>query len=828
MLNNELLQYLATLTDVPAMKTTYMTHGIHQYPAKFIPELPQKIIQECTKERNTILDPFCGSGTTLLEAALCGRKSIGVDSNPIAALVSKVKTQPLSKDEIKQIDSIIGELSKVGPSSLERKWVPDDKNLSHWFQESVITELSWLKDYIERIQLDNLRNFLLCIFSSIIVTVSNQESSTRYAAKEKNIKVGGVITSFLRKLKAEKKGISLLSENRNAIRNVPKVINKDLTIIDDSDIPENSVDIIITSPPYANSYDYYLYHKWRMVWLGYDYHAVQEQEIGSRHEHSSKKAPLSTFEDRMIPAMFKLSKVLKPNKMAFFFVGDSIIAGELINMSDCFKRIAEQSGFKFVCETEYSLAEVTRSFTEKKNTSSFRKSAIDSKKMQRVLVFETSKKESKGDKSRIAATPYSTLAQVDLGICTPNDGAVVSIHRNDDDLSIHSLGKYPAKFLPDIPRWAIKNYTKVGDTVLDPFNGSGTTMVEAILSNRNGIGMDISPFACLLASAKKPLKYPTAFKKNTHRLVAQLETFDAEGPQSRLSFENDLFWFSEKNLIEIEFIRNSILSLSNKESIDFYLAVLSTIIKPCSFLDESQIKVKRSQKKLLNGVPSPVDLMKKQVKKLSEIKINAYADYKDLGDASIINRSVLDLGTVVDDGSVDLIITSPPYINAMNYPMNHRYESFLLKLLNPNDSIAHQQEYIGTERVFARDYKELHQFDPKSYLGKALNRKLQEIFELEPKRSFITYKYFEEMHQSFLLMHKALKKNGRLIVVVGTNTIKGVPIDTFRFLQEDLVNLGFADELSFKYEIINNALKISRHETSDIIKYDGVGVLKKR
>jgi hypothetical protein len=90
-----ILARLREYTD-PTLATTYATHRLHPYPAKFIPQIAADIIQEHTNERHVVFDPFCGSGTTLVEALLHSRRSIGCDNNPIAALVSRAKTTPLS------------------------------------------------------------------------------------------------------------------------------------------------------------------------------------------------------------------------------------------------------------------------------------------------------------------------------------------------------------------------------------------------------------------------------------------------------------------------------------------------------------------------------------------------------------------------------------------------------------------------------------------------------------------------------------------------------------------------------------------------------------
>lgn len=817
----KLIEKLTKYTDMDCTDSTAYTHGIHPYPAKFIPELPREIIAECTKERNVVLDPFCGSGTTLLEACVAGRKSIGIDSNPIAVLISRAKTTALTEDELQTMGTIISRLEGQSDTSFCAGWIPSTQNLSHWFQPCVITELSWLRQFILDHSAGNLQVFLFCIFSSIIVNVSNQESNTRYAAIDKHFAVGSVLNAFLRKLKQEYRRIVQLSNMRTVMKNTPSIIHGSTDKITADFVPDSSVDIVITSPPYANSYDYYLYHKWRMAWLGYDIKKAQNDEIGSRHEHSSKKAPISVFENKMIPVMKNISRMLKPNKLAYFFVGDSIISGEFFDMEKCFREIAEKSDFVFVDSSKYTMESITRSFREKKYDESERK-------MQHILVFEPIKTKTMiSCGSKIIAKPKSSCEVIDLSDTMPEDNSIISIQSRSDFDKIHSLGKYPAKFIPDLPAWAITQYSSPGETVFDPFNGCGTTTTEAKLNNRYGVGFDISPYACLLARAKTSDLNITQIKKETEVFEKFLSDNTNKKAKRTLYFKNDLFWFSEDALLEIETIRDYITCNYDGAMKDYFTAVLSTIIKPCSYLDESQIKVKRDQKKVLKGISLPFEMMKKALVKYENIVSNRSVYNKDFLSASIITDSALNIRRHLLQNSVDLIVTSPPYINAMNYAMNNRYESFLLSLVDPDESIEFQTKFIGTERVYARDYSTLHQFNGRSILGQALNDALKKIFSNEPKRSYIVYKYFSEMEDVLYQAAEVLKPGRRFVLVAGTNTITGVPIDTFGILVQLLEDYGLIHEKVFHYEIVKNVLKITRHKTSDIIQYDGVAVLRK-
>jgi len=128
---------------------------------------------------------------------------------------------------------------------------------------------------------------------------------------------------------------------------------------------DNSVDHIVTSPPYANTYDYYLYHKFRMYWLDYNVKSVQDNEIGSRNRHSSKKEDISTFKECLSNCLKEMSRVLKNNKFAVIVIGDSVIRGKLIRTNDLMKEIASKNKFKFVKEISYNLKENSRMFNPK-------------------------------------------------------------------------------------------------------------------------------------------------------------------------------------------------------------------------------------------------------------------------------------------------------------------------------------------------------------------------------------------------------------------------------------------------------------------------------
>jgi len=125
-------------------------HAIHPYPAKFIPQIPRQLIQLFgLEERGVLLDPFCGSGTTLVEAINAGRDAYGVDLNPLACLISRVKTTPLPG----ALDTIARQVTARAQELLssETVQVPCILRLDHWFKLDVQKALTVLIGEISHI-----------------------------------------------------------------------------------------------------------------------------------------------------------------------------------------------------------------------------------------------------------------------------------------------------------------------------------------------------------------------------------------------------------------------------------------------------------------------------------------------------------------------------------------------------------------------------------------------------------------------------------------------------------------------------------------------------
>jgi DNA modification methylase len=818
--NLPLLERILNYANPVADPTAHPLHSLHPYAAKYIPSLPREVIREHTNGRNCILDPFAGSGTTLLEAALLGRRSVGIDSNPLACLISEAKTRPISEQGLQSLQSLLCEVrAAVGDPSLvgDSGFRPDLPRLEHWFQPNMLRELAWLREECLKVKEADARRFSLCILSSVINAASNQDSETRYKAVAKQLSGGFAIKKFVRRLNQLVPAAADLSKRLRNPRYVPVVFNISAEGLLQEMAPR-SIDLVVTSPPYPNSYDYYLYHRLRMAWLDLDHVSARSLEIGSRYEHSSQRASLERFTERMEPVMDAIASVLKPGKLAYFFVGDAVLAGEHVDMGEVYIDLAKRVGLGYVSQAEYDLSRVSRSF---KDTRLAAGNGHGYSKQQRVVVLE-GRTRTGGSTGRVSAKPKPRRQPQRL-VDAPSDGQVIALDASDGDRHVHSLFSFPSKFIPQIPAWAISEWSR-GGLVVDPFAGSGTTAVEALLQGIDAVSIDVSPFACLLARAKTTIADPSAIRDAAAIVEAAANTTKRSPRVSGLRFPLDDFWFNHSHLDEFAGLRSLIESEVPVDLRPFFLAVLASTIRQFSYQDESQVKVKRDGRKVLGGTPSPgACLLRKMPGAVTRLvdfneRLSRSPRHQVVCGTAEAAVSGLELGTA------DLVVTSPPYINAMNYAMTFRYELVLLGLLPHEGLVEHDRAYFGTERVYATDYSVPHKLPSDWSMAEDINAGLEQIFEEEPKRSYIAYEYFVKMQEAFERLVDSLSGGAVVVLVAGHNTIRGVRINTFEFLCSLLEDLGAQRERTFYYELIKQRFKLTRHETAGLIRHDGVGV----
>jgi len=150
--------------------TNYASHGYHRYPAKFIPQIVEKLILEHTNSGDLVLDPFGGCGTTLVEAKILGRRSVGLDINPVAKLITDTKITPIEPDKLDRAFNKF--LGKIVEGKKNRFNLAHSERVKYWFHPVTLVELDQLYFAIHQIGDYKIRRFFLCSFSQILKIAS--------------------------------------------------------------------------------------------------------------------------------------------------------------------------------------------------------------------------------------------------------------------------------------------------------------------------------------------------------------------------------------------------------------------------------------------------------------------------------------------------------------------------------------------------------------------------------------------------------------------------------------------------------------------------------
>ena len=255
--------------------TRYSAHGLHEYKGKFNPQIVRGILNILNIQKNaTVIDPFCGSGTTLVECLHDDINALGCDINPLAVFITNAKLQALAieaqclRDILAQIiNSLI--LSNKN-CSLPSKNIRREEYLRKWFNKDILKEIECLKIIIET-QAGNYKNIFLTLASDLLREYSLQDpSDLRVRRRKSPLPAKPIQEAFQQKAKDF---INNLESAQDIIgvkqqQNYACLCNsKDISKIAKQCNFTTAGDAIITSPPYATALPYIDTQRPSLVWL---------------------------------------------------------------------------------------------------------------------------------------------------------------------------------------------------------------------------------------------------------------------------------------------------------------------------------------------------------------------------------------------------------------------------------------------------------------------------------------------------------------------------------------------------------------------------------
>lgn len=350
--------------------TEQLTHGYHRYPAKFLPNVVRKIIEEHSPSNcRVIADLFAGCGTTLVEAKAHGISSIGTDINPVARLIAKVKTTPILPEALQlaydNLTACFDEYNDADYANIQKH-----ERLDHWFYPSEKAKIAFLFDKVSHLDVDvAIKEFYFVCISHILKNCSRWLQSSTKPQVDPNKTIPDPFVEFKRHcqkmIKNNGEYYSFLYNN-GYLDTPCSILLRDAR---DTGINSESVDMIITSPPYVTSYEYADIHQLTGYWMDFipDMHEFRKQFIGTSYSgNKSFEVSGSEQAQEIVNALAEKSKhiardvaqyfndmqevakemarILVPNGHACIVIGNTKIKDVQIKSAEVFCELLENAG----------------------------------------------------------------------------------------------------------------------------------------------------------------------------------------------------------------------------------------------------------------------------------------------------------------------------------------------------------------------------------------------------------------------------------------------------------------------------------------------------
>lgn len=317
-----------------------LTHGFHSWPARMHWAIARTVLEALGPK--SVVDPFCGGGTVLIEARVAGARALGVDLSPLSRRVCRVKLDArdaAGRARFLEHAREVADRSEARVRGRVPIVVPLPAHELAWYEPHVLKELGGLLEEIRAVSDARDRLALAMVFSANLIKVSRQRADTAEHFTARRIRKGLATELFLRK--AEE-----LAERWAALEAVARGPMPQLHEGDARDLPDftrGRFDLALTSPPYGATYDYARHHARRIAWLRLDDFALRRYEIGARRALSGPDAAMHW--ERDVAAMLRaIAAVLRPGGHAVLVVGDAQIGGERIEAPPQLARLGRRVG----------------------------------------------------------------------------------------------------------------------------------------------------------------------------------------------------------------------------------------------------------------------------------------------------------------------------------------------------------------------------------------------------------------------------------------------------------------------------------------------------
>ena len=423
----------------------------------------------------------------------------------------------------------------------------------------------------------------------------------------------------------------------------------------------------------------------------------------------------------------------------------------------------------------------------------------------------------------------------------------------------HFLHPYPGKIFTYIPTFilSIPDICPPRGKVLDPFCGSGTVLLESLINpvyKRDALGIEINPLGRLIAKVKTTPLDVSKLDQIADNLLKKANQHTDAKPNWIPKFKNINFWFSEKAINRLAKLLLLIEELEDDDFKDFFYVCFSSVVRKVSNADPFIPPPVKLRIQKYHNSPQKLAYLKKFIKNVEEadviglfenkIKVNSkriesLCKIEEVREGKVKARIIWDdarcmkkskLGRKarilrenaepLPSNSIDLILTSPPYLTAQKYLRTQKLEIFWLGLLSEEEFSHLNRDIIGSEKTLTNNEFEKIGIE-------SIDSIIKWASAISPQRATNLYKYFFDMKLALSEMYRVLKKDRYTAIVVGNNKVLGKYLETYRLLVDLAASVGFELEVVFRDEIRGRGMITKRHNTGGLIKEEFVLLLRK-
>lgn len=372
----------------------------------------------------------------------------------------------------------------------------------------------------------------------------------------------------------------------------------------------------------------------------------------------------------------------------------------------------------------------------------------------------------------------------------------------------HCYHNYPAMMIPQVARKLLEDYAPNGklELVFDPYVGSGTTLVESSIKGIRSIGTDLNPLARFMSKVKNTHYNIGLVWEGIATITTGIIIYNpAEVVNTDFSrISNSTFWYTEDSLYKLSYL-NQLISELDPSIQDFFLLCLSETVREVSFTRNGEFKrYKMSEKQLEKFNPDVFNTFEKKVQR----NLKGLEAFNDTGIDNL--AYVYDFNTsnnipsdIINEDSVDMVVTSPPYGDSHTTVAYGQFSRWANEWFEFDNAKSLDRILMGG--VISKEIR---------FNTESIHSELESIKVLDEKRYYEVVSFLNDYWDSIQNVAKVIRKGGRVCYVVGNRRVKNIQINLDYFTAEMFEKCGFKHEITIVREIHNKRMPSKNSPTN--------------